>query len=101
MTEINLEKEIDNYNKAKDAIGEFFDVGIDRGIVFELDTKWTDYSEKHGSIGFCLENDEFQYSFTVYGTSRWERDGYVLFVGNNCWSEKEMYIFKLENKDEE
>jgi len=80
---------------------KFFGTDIWNSIIFYLDEKWTDYSNQHGSIGFDLENEDFQYSFDIYGTSRWEKGGYVLFVGNDGCGNTDMYVFKLANKVEE
>ena len=60
---------------------------------------WTDYGDRYGEIGFDLEDDEFQYSFSIYGSSRWESGDYVLFVGDDCSGNRDCYLFKKENKN--
>ena len=97
----SFEDILKNYSEARGAIGEFFDdAPMWYDLIDHTDEVWTDYGEEHDSIGFDLEDDEFQYSFEVYGTSRWEKEGYVLFVGNDGCGNRDLYLFKTANKDE-
>lgn len=102
MTEIDIAKEIDNYLNSRTAIADFFETPIWEGIIFCLDEKWV---EQGGTIRYDLGNeeedyDDFIYSFDIYRVSRWERGGYVLFIGNDGCGNRDMYLFKSENKVE-
>ena len=103
MSEINIENEIDNYQKSREAIGEFFGTDIRDSIIFHLDIKWTDYDSQSGSIAYNLhdEDETCEDSISaIYSSCRWEKGGYVLFVGHDGCN-RDMYMFKSENKVEE
>jgi len=92
---MNIEEAIESVKKGGKAIGDFFGTDIWYGIRFMLENKWQDYSDE-----ITYERDGDIYGFEIWGTSRWEKDGYVMFVGQDD-GEKDHYIFKLENRVED
>ena len=96
-------KVIEDYLQARRKMGELFDTEIWYNVVDNRKEKWTDYGEKYGSIGWDLlsEDDGFDYSIEICGTSRWEVDEYVLAVGRDCFGNKDMYLFSKDNYVEE
>lgn len=92
----SLQEAIDQYQNAKKFIGDFFGVKIWHPINVLLDDKWSE--RYNGDVTY--DNNGEIYSFELYGTSRWEKDGYVMFVGCDN-GEKDVYLFKMENKVED
>jgi hypothetical protein len=94
---MNLTEAIKSYEEAEEAIGDFFNTDIWLGINVLIENKYAEY-------GTCdevnYEVDGEVYSFEVWGTSRHEKDGYVLFTGEDN-GEKSHYLFKKENQVEE
>ena len=99
--QIDIEQVFDQYTNFRKLVGEFFECdAVWYNVILHLDEKWTDYNEQHDSIGFDLQEDEFMYSFDVVGTSRWEKGDFVMFCGNDCCGNRDLYVFKLSNKME-
>jgi len=91
----NIEEAISAYEEAEKNIGDFFSTEIWLGIMILLEDEWC---EGYGEITF--RNDGEVYAFEVYGTSKWEKDGYTFFTGEDN-GEKSHYLFKIENKVDE
>jgi hypothetical protein len=79
---------LEDYKKAKEELMDFF--GCDQGyypVEDYTEETWCEYSSGTVSWEPLLEYDydddeewEFNYSGEIYGTSRWEKEGYVMFT---------------------
>ena len=105
MEQIDIEKVFSNYSSFKEIIGEFFDCDcVWYNIILMLEEKWTDYGAGHDEIGWEPLIDEegvmdgFNYSCDIYGTSRWEKDDFVMVVGGDGCGNRDIYIFRKSNK---
>ena len=94
----NLEL-IKQYNSAREALGKMFDVDeMWYNVIDETESRWTDYGNKTGneiSYGYSTDEIEDGSNFGVYGTSRWKSNcgEFVLFVGDDCSGNRDMYLF--------
>ena len=92
---MNIQQKLQEYRELRREIGNFFGTAIYYNITDVSDEKW---SESDRNVEYNQRGDEFNYSFRIRGTSRWEKDGYVLFLGINCSGDADLYVFSLENK---
>jgi hypothetical protein len=95
ISTMEIKDAINQYESARKAIGDFFEIDIYNDVQILLDCRWYDYDEQHDSVSF--DQNEERYGFEVYGTSRWEKDGYVLFVGDDGCGNRDHYLFKKDN----
>jgi hypothetical protein len=91
---MNIKEAFEQYQNAEDFIANFFGGETYYGIEFHLDNKWYDWGSEVG----WFDDGEDIYSFEIYGSMRWERDGYVMFVGDDGCGNRGCYIFSLEHK---
>ncbi|CAL9990856.1 hypothetical protein VPHD479_0321 [Vibrio phage D479] len=78
--------QINNYLGAKAALLEQFDIsGSFYDIEVSVDKRWRQCDWGSHTIEFGWENDEFQYSLEIYGTSVWKSKcgDYTLAVGDD------------------
>lgn len=96
------------YDEAREGLAKMF--GLDdmwHNVITAVDQPWCDYNELHNEVGYGCEELSFgfepEYSFEVYGTSRWESEcgKYTLFVGDDGCGNRDMYLFDNANKVEE
>lgn len=97
-----------SYEKARIAVANMFGhCDLWHNLVDGTDEPWCDYGSMHNEVGYgCDELShgfEAEYSFEVYGTSRWisKCGEYTLFVGNDGCGNRDMYLLKNSNKVEE
>lgn len=99
---------IESYEKARKGLAEMF--GLDdlwRNVIVADNEPWCDYGQLHNEVGYGCEELSYgfepEYSFEVYGTSRWVSNcgEYTLFVGDDGCGKRDMYLFKNCNKVEE
>jgi len=97
MTDINLEKEIENYQNAKKFIGEYFGMCMWYDIVFLLDEKWSDrYSDiRWGCCEDPEDPDDLRKSAEICEASI--KDDYAMFVAENNGN-LNIYLFRTENR---
>lgn len=92
----------DLYTEARERLANVF--GIDDlwyNLIWCGDEKWAEdeYRVQYDFTGMDdWGNAEFDYYFEIYGRSRWQAHGYVLFVGDNHCGDRDMYIFDLSKK---
>lgn len=96
---------IESYEKARKGLAQMFGLDDLWYNVISCDTvPWCDYGDTYGSVGYGCEEMSYgfdaEYSFDVYGTSRWvsKCDEYTLFVGENGSGECHMYLLKNCNQ---
>lgn len=97
-----------DYEKARIAVANMFGhCDLWHNLVDGTDEPWCDYGSMHNEVGYGgeVEDGELnaEYSFEVYGTSRWvsKCGEYTLFVGNDGCGNRDMYLLKNCNKVEE
>jgi len=96
----NIEEAFSQYKLAKGKIAEFFDCDCVWYNINDLtDDCWNETGGHNGSVRWG-EDAEYgsEYSMDVYGTCRWEKDGFVLFVGDDGCGNRDMYLFRLCNR---
>ncbi|MGL4521340.1 MAG: hypothetical protein ACRCWQ_02140 [Bacilli bacterium] len=90
------------YALARENLGKLFETEIDYDVIDLTNEKWLEADceyVKYGLIGKDTFGDsEFDYSFEIYGSSRWQSHGYVLFVGYDWSGNRGMCMFDLANR---
>ena len=100
---MNIKDELVAYHKARENLGKLFgDAPMWYNIIDHTDQPWSE-DGKDISWDYCGNEDEdreLQYSIEIYGTSRWEKDGFVLIAAYDGSGNRDMYLFDNNNKVE-
>ena len=86
-----IDEALKTYNEAETFIGKYFNTNIFYGIRIFFNEKWCENDRE-----ITYEYDGDIYSFEIYGTSRFEKDEHIMFIGEDN-GEKDHYIFRKSN----
>lgn len=107
---MEFKEALKQYQNFRSFLGDYFDCGeLWYNLIDHTDCIWGEWPNSGFGWSEPDDNDplpgdddfEFMYGAELYGTSRWEKNGYVLFVGDDGCGNRDMYLFDNNKKVDE